>query len=1367
MFLAFLPQFAAPPPALPHVAAPVPAAAHAAGPVVAAVAVAPPPLHARGRGGRGRGAGARGGRALAPGLAGGAGGGRGRARGYVHNQLARVALSKARYKAIARKACQRLSIASGSFQSRVASNAFGLRYTDKTAGSQRRTLWAVDEELQGVVDQRGSYSRDCERAIVSHVDAQALGVKNFLVENRGAGIAVVATLDDFQCWTQRPPGYKRRCEQDAEDLDFVEGLDTLQADGRSKRIRRLGRNVQMNFMNHTETILAIPEAPDKRIRGVELCCPAVGLAGGNWSTILHAWQSWSLCNGTQPGNKIDSNQVTVESLRAQEEKLLWLCKDSLSANLCLEGFIQHCAVASQGTQDAYSVCATNCMGHQIILGMKPTLDHQAGVCTAMVRAGNLWQSAKFAAQVQKALEDIAEKAEWRECINPPREMESWIENVRKVIKMSDPQGKLLPKEVDHVTMMINSDPSLPKLVHFHVDGRCRCGGRRVFKANMRKTVCILYEAGCPQTVLARWKGLEESSLFFIRGVYLHKFIPQALHEVVDGKDIEEAERKALEAARVGDHDFAAAKTIRAHKLVSFLDRDAGDHQLLSSALTNIAPQQYLNTLFATERKMREVIDISLAEPSNSDNSAVPNPEYRKALGDARSAVLAIISRRASWKVQHELTELFRSFRGPAWQQVPLTRNQVFGTCCRALCSLSSIYYRLDFRIDQPKFWILEACGSEYNQQAMDKVVDGMWQKRLRCRKCFDSSFSDLWLQKLRDPHRQRRSHAFLHRVLPTMPLVSLDQEMKHLLGTEIRGGRRRGRTLNPANIAKRTYQKQACLRMARQLRRVEKDVLRKHNITRAQFTRAMQRQSVLRRAPRPTGRNPQRPQRQRQGVTRAVGGWAMFRRTNKAPGLKPNTPEHTADMRRLGAVWRALDDNARRIYKVEAHAVTDREAQARVNPGGVVIAHAGARKRVRRQHAYDASDSLKGHAAWSAGARLSQPGLGLRPDLINTTDTDARINDRIDSLFGWNPRVSVNPATFPHEQVCSLQLGGMCNADAYCAEVKTFCVNLAGVFARRGIVHKTLPLHLRVRVPGCGDHEVEVLLGFKFGRGDFYGVVRVAAEMDAVGGPYFELQYKEIDDVGLTAICAPLHRLLHIIFSEGMVKDTVDVSVHKLRDGPLLDEFSYRPELWFSCDVDVKSVHPIPRNRPAGVWLPFGMEPSEGTPIAGKIGEESEGEPLSDPEGLVDIDAGDDGASEAELSSVEEGPGDNIEEPPDVPPAPPEPPVLGPNVGLLSYGEAPSSRSSCYICNLPIIVGEWRLEIRIRPLNSFRWCKFIHPRCSRATLLEHRTDNLRTAQTWANNAVAKSAEEQLMLDTVVETLSIVGGASGSGGPIIV
>ena len=274
-------------------------------------------------------------------------------------------------------------------------------------------------------------------------------------------------------------------------------------------------------------------------------------------------------------------------------------------------------------------------------------------------------------------------------------------------------------------------------------------------------------------------------------------------------------------------------------------------------------------------------------------------------------------------------------------------------------------------------------------------------------------------------------------------------------------------------------------------------------------------------------------------------------------------------------------------------------------------------------------------------------------------------------------------------------------------------------------------------------------------------------------GPYFKLQYKEHEGIGDAPISTSLHRLLHAFFLNFGAADDLPVNVGKLADVLELpeDEFVYRPVPVFDATVSLADVHPISRRRRNDdVWLPFGMNLSDVNQVDADTDKDSFVDVPSDPEGL-DGDAPVVGSD----NSSDESPSEPLDKPPEQPvvvavddPGPVEEPVqvdtelrLPPPVpGLISYGRAPTNRTTCHYCKVPIVVGEWRLECRLRPGTSFRLIKMVHPRCLGQTPREHHSHNYRIAQDWSFKPDLPH-EEALVLDNIVGFLQPPAGPAAS------
>ena len=73
--------------------------------------------------------------------------------------------------------------------------------------------------------------------------------------------------------------------------------------------------------------------------------------------------------------------------------------------------------------------------------MRPSIENQPDVSSALVRAGNLWTGTKFIGRFMAGVDTLADKAEWREVIDLPPEMEEWQRKRKIILELSDPLKK--------------------------------------------------------------------------------------------------------------------------------------------------------------------------------------------------------------------------------------------------------------------------------------------------------------------------------------------------------------------------------------------------------------------------------------------------------------------------------------------------------------------------------------------------------------------------------------------------------------------------------------------------------------------------------------------------------------------------------------------------------------------------------------------------------------------------------------------------------------------------------------------------------------------------------------------------------------
>ena len=242
------------------------------GPLVAVHGAAEPapaaaPHAARGRGGGGRGR------------------GRGRARGYAHGEEGRRNISLG----LTRREVKRLrsSLAGPSFQDEVAQKVFGLGGVDATDASRSRQpvfLRMSDEQFISMdVDTRHQHKHDIDRGVVSHLRAQASGVRNFLRDRAGTLVTLVLCLfDDADMWVRRPKNWQGRGRNAGK-----------QEQKHANKLEDRGRCVHMPCMNMQDTVVNIASYGGDVV-AVEPTQPTVPMPRANFATLFKRLRKWSV-----------------------------------------------------------------------------------------------------------------------------------------------------------------------------------------------------------------------------------------------------------------------------------------------------------------------------------------------------------------------------------------------------------------------------------------------------------------------------------------------------------------------------------------------------------------------------------------------------------------------------------------------------------------------------------------------------------------------------------------------------------------------------------------------------------------------------------------------------------------------------------------------------------------------------------------------------------------------------------------------------------------------------------------------------------------------------------------------------------------
>ena len=610
--------------------------------------------------------------------------------------------------------------------------------------------------------------------------------------------------------------------------------------------------------------------------------------------------------------------------------------------------------------------------------MKPSLDRLPKVSTNLVRGGHLWESARFRTRFSKALNKLADKGAFKEVIRLPYEFDSWQVASRGFMEASRPAMDMTPEDEDFALMILNGDPNVSTLTHWHLRTACRCGGEKHFKQNMRKALAVSIGGGMPRCLLYRWKGFEKAASWMMRGRKQNDVLLQATEMMFNDNDIQDAHEAAKVAAAQGDQNHGANQCVRYGLFRDFLREDKGGHTITIAVTLNMPQQKYLNCVFEAEKAMRKYLQLTLYEeraprPDPAAPISAQEADRRARLEAARAKArlcnVEIMFRINARKLACSLTTMLLA-EDTSKSFPELTQAEVFNARNSVACALSSANYRLDFKYEHPKYEILLAAAAPFNEQALEEATWPLEEKSRRCAKCL-GKFASKWLPRLRGVQKLK-AHRFLRAALPAHALATIVVEHKHILGQDTHAQKKRGRSVSCIQLAARTYRKSVRQTMLREQQAALTEELppwmRKKILSEALLSAA------------PTGRRRDRRARvdQLQGnrATRRINkpsAYHQFRSTVRQQGLRPGTPGAIAEEGRVSTLWAAMDGAQKQVYELKAKQLHDRSLQAMAEgapPSDALGTVAGAwRARcVRRARARQVLERLRDCASIASGA---------------------------------------------------------------------------------------------------------------------------------------------------------------------------------------------------------------------------------------------------------------------------------------------------------------------------------------------------------------------------------------------------------------
>ena len=461
---------------------------------------------------------------------------------------------------------------------------------------------------------KGAYgfhtSRD--RAIVSHVAAQAGGIARCIREGDAGHVWCTNSFDDASLWVR-----KKEVQRVFADAACELPKKVLQ------KLAAKGKNCHMPFINLNEHIFneVVTSSDDILTLCIAVHSPAQMLPQANAATVYDRWARWSCgAMSSSAGGKVDTSGVVQAEMSKVDWRTLVMQKDNLALNKCLVALEQRAmnaaiAVAKDGSRSK-TLLDLSCYAHSCVLCMKPLIV-SLGIDVHLVRLGHILESGRSWSLYMDALEDIVKRDftyEYGACL-PPEVEHVWKPRLRRILERSRPAKDLTQEDEEFISLAVNSDPSAMKSVHFCWPGcPLNCDGNAA-KSKEHYLAAVKLAVGGPMTVplLYRWKGFESAVAFARRGKRVKNYLPRGLSYLYNPKAVQkamaESERLGNDVSSGGDVALAACKkVIRGGKILEWLEKDKDGGSLDIAVALNEPLQAFLNAGFSADTATGKVVE---------------------------------------------------------------------------------------------------------------------------------------------------------------------------------------------------------------------------------------------------------------------------------------------------------------------------------------------------------------------------------------------------------------------------------------------------------------------------------------------------------------------------------------------------------------------------------------------------------------------------------------------------------------------------------------------------------------------------------------------------------------------------------------
>lgn len=257
---------------------------------------------------------------------------------------------------------------------------------------------------------------------------------------------------------------------------------------------------------------------------------------------------------------------------------------------------------------------TRCLLHQLSLAKRPAMLCVPGVCSTLVRMGNLFSTRRWRTRFRESLETvIRESFKHIPCDVLPAEAAGWRSRTEQVLRSTSAAAASPELDKQLVDFLNGSTQSMTTISHFCLP-MCGCGGGNANGRSLSLSTAIqliqMMLADIPATpLLYRWKGWEPALAWAGRATMLHSLLPRTLQRMTGhNKDVphdDAATDTAIPAACTADDitnvnaSYSQQQSARADAVSAFFAADPTGSGLARSHLLTSPYTRVANKLFTT------------------------------------------------------------------------------------------------------------------------------------------------------------------------------------------------------------------------------------------------------------------------------------------------------------------------------------------------------------------------------------------------------------------------------------------------------------------------------------------------------------------------------------------------------------------------------------------------------------------------------------------------------------------------------------------------------------------------------------------------------------------------------------------------